>query len=398
MLIALYTECVNCSVYNMSFVIFPFQFFIKKIGIDAVFWLLLIVWLGFVISGFLLGQSFIWAFSSVIISCFCLIVLQTLIRDLAKLKAFLLQINRDTCNTDVVEFSDSALSDLEPQLLKLVRTINRNKSEADNALAEIEHSSGELTSTSNQLAQNASTQHQSTLSTAAAVTEISQSIEEVTVRIKEANKLAEDASLFGKEGKGSILSARQEVETVAELAKQTHEFIDALADKSKKVSDMSKIIEDIAEKTNLLALNAAIEAARAGENGRGFAVVAAEVRNLANQSHESASTITENIKDVNDNMQSVTRGMDNVVSKVETCIQSTREAEDKLEDISSYSGSVSEQIGAIAVAAEQQALAASEISNHIENVAAKAEENSYMAKQTALVSEHLYGLTRSVRM
>ncbi len=52
-------------------------------------------------------------------------------------------------------------------------------------------------------------------------------------------------------------------------------------DSSKKIADITSIINGIAFQTNILALNAAVEAARAGEQGRGFAVVANEVRNLA---------------------------------------------------------------------------------------------------------------------
>ena len=63
-----------------------------------------------------------------------------------------------------------------------------------------------------------------------------------------------------------------------------------------KIREVTGLITDIAEETNLLSLNASIEAARAGEAGRGFAVVASQIQKLAEQSDVSAKQI-ENIID-----------------------------------------------------------------------------------------------------
>src|SRR6201985_296035 len=71
--------------------------------------------------------------------------------------------------------------------------------------------------------------------------------------------------------------------------------MDEINASSKKIAEITGMIDGIAFQTNILALNAAVEAAGAGEQGRGFAVVASEVRKLAPRSAQPARKIKERI-------------------------------------------------------------------------------------------------------
>jgi methyl-accepting chemotaxis protein len=79
--------------------------------------------------------------------------------------------------------------------------------------------------------------------------------------------------------------------------RQLMDSLDAINKASAYISNVIKLIEDIAFQTNILALNAAVEAARAGVHGKGFAVVAEEVKNLAGKSANAAKETSELLND-----------------------------------------------------------------------------------------------------
>ena len=119
---------------------------------------------------------------------------------------------------------------------------------------------------------------------ASSLEETAASIEEMTATV---GQNAQNAGKANEVAGSAVKVAQRGGEAVDEVVK-TMEGIQA---SSRKIGDITGLIDSIAFQTNILALNAAVEAARAGEQGRGFAVVAAEVRSLAQRSAEAAREI-----------------------------------------------------------------------------------------------------------
>jgi len=123
-------------------------------------------------------------------------------------------------------------------------------------------------------------------------------LDELRDMMKESKETA-DGSTKGLNLTNNIVDDTEKLHKEIEIE---HEVVNSLVSKSKDISDVINIIQEIAFQTNILSLNAAVEAATAGEAGKGFAVVAQEVRNLANRSAEAATQI----KNVVDLIQSET--------------------------------------------------------------------------------------------
>ena len=127
-------------------------------------------------------------------------------------------------------------------------------------------------------------------------TTVQQNLSTIVDRLKD---IASDGEVYAQETKGSYGNLRDTIDKInslVEFVNQNEASIGVLVQRTRDISNVVNVINDIADKTNLLALNAAIEAARAGEHGRGFAVVADEVRKLAETTQKATAEIALSIQ------------------------------------------------------------------------------------------------------
>jgi len=112
------------------------------------------------------------------------------------------------------------------------------------------------------------------------------------------------------EANQSALAARQQAGKGGTVVQNAVRAMQEINSSSKKIAEITGIIDQIAFQTNLLALNAAVEAAHAGDQGRGFAIVATEVRTLASRSAAAAKEIKALIQDCVDKVREGTKLVD----------------------------------------------------------------------------------------
>ncbi|MFZ5644957.1 MAG: methyl-accepting chemotaxis protein [Bacillota bacterium] len=221
--------------------------------------------------------------------------------------------------------------------------------------------------------------------TAATMTEIASTVDTVASNIQEISKASEVTTKLAMEGNEGIASVTHQMKNIAASTREAAEVINGLSNKSQEITQILELINGIAEQTNLLALNAAIEAARAGEQGRGFAVVAEEVRKLAEQTASATKEINNLINAVQLESQRAVATMAEGVEKVETGTNVVNSVGANFREIIGAVQGFSEQI-------EQVAVATTEMSSGITNIAASIEEQTASNEEVLSAAESLSAL------
>lgn len=250
----------------------------------------------------------------------------------------------------------------------LKRTIEDTASTLNDTMHTINNAAEQVSIGSEQLASGAQ-------ALASGSTEQASSVEELTAAVR---LIAEQAN----ENSVSVQTATQYVERAGEGVQTGGEYMDHLITamteidtSSNEITNITKVIEDIAAQTNILALNAAIEAARAGSAGKGFAVVADEVRSLAGKSAAAAKQTAELIQ----------ASVATVVKGSELTSQTAK----VLSEVKENAQLVGDSITKIEAASVEQAAAIEQINEGLMQVSGVVQTNAATAEENSATSEEM---------
>jgi len=260
-------------------------------------------------------------------------------------------------------------------------------------LDEISHASDELESSAGQVTSNAEKQSQAAATASAAVEELNVSILQVAGLARESKEASHEAEQDLQASNQQLLELVQQLSSMAAEAESTHQKTHQLYSSSQTINEVTRVIHEISDQTNLLALNAAIEAARAGEAGRGFAVVADEVRQLARNSQDSASEISRTITDVQELISQATQQMDGLSHQAQSSAELSEVLRQRLEGVSLKTRQLTDQVVQVAASTQEQSQAVSEIAVLADQVREGNQTNRQAAEQARSIAKHLSHLT-----
>lgn len=306
-----------------------------------------------------------------------------------------------------------ATNSMQEQLTAIVVNILDSSEQLAGHSEELTQSANEVKIGSEQVAltmQELATGSEAQASNASALASAMDTFNEEFRLVNENSLIIADASRHvidqSNESEQLMNLSSQQMESIEAIMKQAVSKMQSLEFQTQEITALVRLIQNIADQTNLLALNAAIEAARAGEHGRGFAVVADEVRKLSEQVAVSVKDITGFVGKIQSESRDVSVSLEQGYTEVKAGseqIQRTTDVLNEMEDslnemiqnillVSDKMSGLTENTASMSVAIEEIASISQESAAGVEETSAASQQINSSMEEVSINSEQISGL------
>ncbi len=297
------------------------------------------------------------------------LVTRGIVRPLEQAVAAARQVAAGDLTTDVEVTTRDETGDLMGALKTMNESLARIVKDVRDGCESIASASSQIAQGNADLSQRTEEQASSLEETAASMEQLTSTVQQNANNASEADRLVNQASTVAVRG--------------GEVVEGVVQTMSAISDSSRRIADITGVIDGIAFQTNILALNAAVEAARAGEQGRGFAVVAGEVRTLAQRSAVAAKEIKALIDESVTRVEGGTRQVDEAGRTMREVVDSVRQVATLVREIASASEEQSAGIGQVNQAVAQMDSVTQQNAALVEEAAAAAASMQEQATRLA---------------
>jgi methyl-accepting chemotaxis protein len=215
-------------------------------------------------------------------------------------------------------------------------------------------------------------------------------VEGITDVSRDVADLAERTATAGREGRAAARTAIEGMARIEQESGETAAAIERLQHEVAQVDDLVDAISDIAERTNMLALTADLEATRADDAGEtgGCTAVAAEIRELAERSREAATEAEELLADIEARTGQAVGEVDETTERIAEHADSVANAAAALDEIAALAGETSDGVREISEGTEHVAVSSADVLSAVEAAAASSEAATTAARRTARAVEN----------
>jgi len=266
-------------------------------------------------------------------------------------------------------------------------------------------STSEILAAVSQHTANASEQSAAATETTATMEELRAITEQVSVKMSEMLEAARASASASEEGREAMATIVVGMRDIREKSDGVAQEILTLSEQTQQIGDITSLVNDLADRSNLLALNASIEAAKAGEQGKGFQVVANEVRSLAEQSKEATVRIRATLGEIQRAANAAVLTTEQGTKVAETGEEQARRTGELIEQLGDALRRVDQAAEQVSASSQEQRAGIEQVTQAMQEISrgavqsvAGAEQSQRAAESLTELAAELQGLTESYQL